>query len=323
MRKSRLFLALSLLVAASMMLAACGGAATEAPVVEPIEPTDEPMEPTEEPMPDLGTAENPVVWVLTPSQDTQTVLSGAEGIAEYVEQQTGIVIDSFVATDYTSQVEAMCSGEAHMGAINTFGYVRAADRGCADAALASVRFGASTYAGQIITQAGSDITGIEDMAGRSFCRPDPGSTSGWVIPSLLLLGAGIDPEADLSEIIDAGGHDAVVIAVYNGDCDAGSTFVDARTNVEEDFTDVREKVIVVQETAPIPNDSIAFTPDFPEELRTQIVDALMSLNDTDDGVEMLNGLFSWAGLIEIDDTFYDGFRQQLEAAGLTAEEFAD
>jgi len=327
MRKSRLFFALSLLVAASMVLAACGGATTEAPPVieEPVEePIEEPVEePVEEPMAELGTAENPVVWVLTPSQDTQAVLAGAEGLAEYVEQETGIVIDTFVATDYTSQVEAMCSGEAHMGAINTFGYVRAADRGCADAALASVRFGASTYAGQIITQAGSDITGIEDMAGRSFCRPDPGSTSGWVIPSLLLLGAGIDPEADLSEIIDAGGHDAVVIAVYNGDCDAGSTFVDARTNVEEDFPDVREKVIVVQETAPIPNDSIAFAPDVPEALRTQIVDALMSLNDSEDGVALLNGLFSWAGLIEIDDTFYDGFRQQLEAAGLTAEEFAD
>jgi hypothetical protein len=46
----------------------------------------------------------------------------------------------------------------------------------------------------------------------------------------------------------------------------------------------------------------------------------MTLNDTDEGVELLNGLFSWAGLVEIEDSFYDGFRQQLEAAGLTIEE---
>jgi phosphonate transport system substrate-binding protein len=328
MKNNRLFLALSLLVVTSMLLVACGGAATTAapqPTEEPMaEPTEEPMvEPTEEPMePALGTADNPVVWVLTPSQDTQTVLSGAEGIAQYVEDQTGIVIDSFVATDYTSQVEAMCSGEADMGAINTFGYVRAADRGCADAALASERFGSTTYAGQIITQAGSDIQGIEDLAGKTFCRPDPGSTSGWIIPSLLMLGAGIDPEADLAEIVDAGGHDAVVIAVYNGDCDAGSTFVDARSNVEEDFPDVNEKVVVVQETAAIPNDSVAFTPDFPADLRQQIVDSLVSLKDTDAGVELLHGLFSWDALVQIDDSFYDGFRQQLEAAGMTAEDIA-
>ncbi|MGA9533626.1 MAG: PhnD/SsuA/transferrin family substrate-binding protein, partial [Anaerolineales bacterium] len=154
MRNNRLFLALSLLVVTSMLLVACGGAATTAapqPTDEPMaEPTEAMAEPTEEPMePALGTADNPVVWVLTPSQDTQTVLAGAEGIAQYIEDQTGIVIDSFVATDYTSQVEAMCSGEADMGAINTFGYVRAADRGCADAALASERFGSTSYAGQI------------------------------------------------------------------------------------------------------------------------------------------------------------------------------
>jgi phosphonate transport system substrate-binding protein len=282
----------------SLVLGACGGGADET----------------------LGTAENPIIWILTPSQDTEVVLAGAEGITQYIEDETGIVIDAIVATDYTAQVEALCSGEAQMGAINTFGYVRAAERECVDAALASSRFGSTTYAGQIITQAGSDITGIGDLAGRTFCRPDPGSTSGWVIPSLLMLEAGIDPEADLAEIVDAGGHDAVVISVYNGDCDAGSTFDDARSTVSEDFPDVNEKVIVVQTTAPIPNDSIAFVMDFPAEMRTEIVAALMTLNDTDEGVELLNGLFSWAGLVEIEDTFYDGFRQQLEAAGITVDE---
>jgi phosphonate transport system substrate-binding protein len=319
-------MALSLILVLSMVLGACQ-TATEEPEAQETEEemmeTEEPMA-TEEPMYDdtLGTAENPIIWILTPSQDTEVVLAGAEGITQYIEDETGIVIDAVVATDYTAQVEALCSGEAQMGAINTFGYVRAAERGCVDAALASSRFGSTTYAGEIITQAGSDITGIADLAGKTFCRPDPGSTSGWVIPSLLMLEAGIDPEADLAEIVDTGGHDAVVIAVYNGDCDAGSVFDDARSTVSEDFPDVNEKVIVVQTTAAIPNDSIAFVTDFPADLRAQIVTALMTLNDSDEGVELLNGLFSWAGLVEIDDSFYDGFRQQLEAAGITIDELS-
>jgi basic membrane protein A and related proteins len=270
---------------------------------------------------DLGTEENPIIWVLTPSQDTQKVIAGAEPIAAYIEEETGLVVKPIIPTDYTAQQEAMCSEEAHMAALNTFGYVRSKERGCADAALASARYGSTSYAGQIITQAGSDVESIEDLAGKTFCRPDPESTSGWVIPSLLMLGVGIDPEADLEQIIDAGGHDAVVISVYNGDCDAGSTFEDARSNVEEEFTDVMEKVVVVEVTAPIPNDNISFRPDFPEEMRAKIVEALLKLNDTEEGVELLNGLFSWSGLEAIDDTFYDGFRQQLEAAGLTIEEF--
>ncbi len=326
--KNRLFFVLSLLAAIALVLAACGGAAPEEPTPAP--PTEPPTQPpptdpppTEPMEPELGTADNPVVWILTPSQDTEVVLAGAEAIAQHIEDQTGIVINSVVATDFTAQVEAICSGEAQMAAINTFGYVRAAERGCVDAALASERFGATTYAGQIITQAGSDISSIADVAGKTFCRPDPGSTSGWVIPSLLMYEAGIDPEADLAEIVDAGGHDGVVVAVYNGDCDAGSTFEDARGLVEDDFPDVLEKVVVVQTTAPIPNDSVAFRPDFPAEMRDQIVAALLMLNETDEGVELLNGLFSWAGLVEIDDTFYDGFRQQLEAAGQTIDDLSN
>ncbi|MFP3854073.1 MAG: phosphate/phosphite/phosphonate ABC transporter substrate-binding protein [Anaerolineales bacterium] len=336
MRKNRLFFALSLLIAASMILAACGGAATEAPapteapLEEPTEapmeePTEEPMEePTEEPMETaLGTEENPIVWVLTPSQDTQAVISGAEGLTQHIEDETGIVIDAFVATDFTAQVEALCSEEAQMGAINTFGYLRANSRDCAEVELASVRFGSTSYAGQLITQAGSGIESVEDLPGKTFCRPDPGSTSGWVIPSLSMLAAGIDPEADLAEIVDVGGHDSVVISVYNGDCDAGSSFEDARDNVAEEFPDVYEEVVVFATSPPIPNDNISFHPSVPQDIRDQIADALLQLNETEEGVEMLNSLYSWSGLEEVEDSFYDGFRQQLEAAGMTIDEFVE
>lgn len=298
MHRKRLYVMLGLLAAAALLLAACGQQA-------PAEP-------------ELGTEENPVTWVLTPSQDTQAVLSGAEDIAQHVEDETGIVIESFVATDYTAQVEAMCGEEAEMGAINTFGYVRASERGCADAALVSVRFGSPTYSGQLNVRADADIGGWGDLAGATFCRPDPGSTSGWIIPTLEMQAAGVNPDSDLDQIVDAGGHDGVIIAIYNGDCDAGASFVDARVIVEEDFPDVNEQVAVVSETDAIPNDTIAFHPDFPEDLRQQIVDALLQLNETEEGVETLNGLFSWEGLQEVDDGFYDGFRQKLDAAGVEA-----
>ncbi len=329
MRRNRLFVVFSLLIAASMVLAACGGAAAtptaapEEPMEEPTEPMEE--EPTEAPMEEaaLGTEENPITWVLTPSQDTQAVISGAEGLTQYIEDETGIVIESFVATDFTAQVEALCSEEAQMGAINTFGYLRANARGCAEVALASVRFGSTSYAGQLITQAGSGIEEVTDLAGTTFCRPDPGSTSGWVIPSLAMQAEGLNPNEDLAEVVDVGGHDAVVIAVLNGDCDAGSTFEDARDTVAEEFPDVYEEVVVFRTSPPIPNDNISFHPSVPQDIRDQITDALLQLNDTEEGVAMLNDLYSWGGLERVEDSFYDGFRQQLEAAGMTIEEFVE
>jgi len=269
---------------------------------------------------ELGTEENPIVWVLVPSQDTQVVLTGAEEIAQVFEDETGLIVVPEITSDYTAALEAMCSGEAHMGALNTFNYVVAKARDCADVALASVRFGSTFYQGQLVTRPDTGIESVADLAGKTFCRPDPTSTSGWVIPSIDMQANGIDPENDLAEIVDAGGHDGVIIAVYNGDCEAGSTFVDARTNVEEDFPDVMDKVIVLSQSPPIPNDTISFLPDLDPEIRAALVAAFLELASTEEGLEVLDSVYSWSGMEETDDSFYDGFRQQLEAAGIDFEE---
>jgi phosphonate transport system substrate-binding protein len=270
--------------------------------------------------PATGSEADPIIWALVPSQDADAVLAGAQEIAAHIEAETGLIVEPVVTTDFSAAVEAMCNGEADMGALNTFNYVLAHERGCADVGLVSVRFGSNFYAGQIITRPDTGIMGVADLAGHTFCRPDPTSTSGWVIPSIAMQAEGLDPETDLAEIVDAGGHDGVVVAVYNGDCDAGSTFVDARSNVEEDYPDVMDAVIVVAESAPIPNDTISFSPNLPADVVQQLTDALLSLQDTDAGLEVLNTVYSWSGLEATDDSFYDGFRQQLEAAGMNIED---
>jgi phosphonate transport system substrate-binding protein len=162
----KIFLLISILIVASMVLAACAPAAT---------PTVEPTKPPEPEEIELGTEDNPIVWVLVPSQDTQVVLTGADEIAAVIEEETGLIVEPLITTDFTGAVEAMCSGEAHMGALNTFNYVLANARGCADVGLASVRYGASFYQGQLVTRADSGITSVADFAGKTFCRPDPTS----------------------------------------------------------------------------------------------------------------------------------------------------
>jgi phosphonate transport system substrate-binding protein len=277
-------------------------------------------EPTEEPM-TLGTEDDPIVMSFVPSGDADAVIASADAITEALSEATGLVIEANVPTSYVGSIEAMCAGEAHIGTLNTFSYVVAAERGCADVAVASTRFGSPTYTGQMIARADSGIATIEDLAGKTFCRVDEFSTSGWIIPSITMRAAGVDPDTDLTEIVDAGGHPDVVRAVYNGDCDAGATFVDARTNVQEELADVMEVVVVFAESDAIPNDTVSFIPDFPEEMRTQIVEALLAMTENPDQLQMLNDLYRWEGLVEVDDTFYDGFRQLLEASGVNVEDF--
>ena len=210
-----------------------------------------------------------------------------------------------------------------MASLNTFSYVLAHERCGVDAELVAVRFGSPVYNGQIIARVDSDIDSVEDLAGMTFCRPDPLSTSGWIIPSLTMRANGIDPDTDLAEVVDAGSHDAVVAAVYNGDCDAGATYVDARGSIEEDYADVMEEVKVVAVSADIPNDGVQFIPEIDEELKNTIVNGLLAVAETEAGQDALDTAYSWGGLAEQGDSFYDPFRQVLQASGLDIEDLQE
>ncbi|MEA3350606.1 MAG: phosphate/phosphite/phosphonate ABC transporter substrate-binding protein [Chloroflexota bacterium] len=278
--------------------------------------------PEEEEVVTLGTEENPIVWGVVPSGETERVVSGFEEVAALIYEETGLVIEPFVATEYAGVIEAMCSepAKAHMASLATFAYILAADNGCAEAALVATRFGSAVYNGQIFVRADSGIESIEDLAGKTFCRSDPLSTSGWIIPSITMKAAGVDPDTDLTQIVDAGSHDASVAGVYNGDCDAGASYVDARGRIEEDYPDVMDVITVINISADIPNDGVQFVAGFDEDIQAQIVDALLAIAETEAGQAALDTAYQWGGLEAHDDTFYDAFRQVLDAAGVSPED---
>ncbi len=268
---------------------------------------------------ELGTEENPIVWAFVPSGEMERVAAGAQSVADLLHDKTGLYFTTNVATEYAGVIGALSSDppEAQMASLATFAYVLAADRGVVEAALVSLRYGSPTYNGQIIVRADSGISSVGELKGKTFGRPDPLSTSGWIIPMLTMRAAGINPETDLDEIVDAGSHDSVVAAVYNGDIDAGATYVDARSRIEDDHPDVMEKVVVIEVTTDIPNDGVQFSPIVPDDMRKKIVAALLEIAQTEEGKDALKTAYQWSGLEEYDDTFYDPFRQVLQASGMS------
>lgn len=294
--------------------------ATEEPVVEETE--EMAVEETEWVDNTLGTEENPLIWAIVPSGQIEDILEGFYAITDIIYQETGLVIEAFVATEYAGVIEALSTDppKAHIASLATFAYLVAAERGVAEAELVSVRFGSPSYQGEILARADSGIDSIDDLKGTTFCRPDPYSTSGWIIPSITMVAAGIDPERDL-EILDAGGHDGVVAAIYNGDCDAGSAFVDARVILEEDYPDVMERVIVISETVDIPNDGVQYHPSVPRQVRDQINAVLLNCSYIDGCVDALDLGFWWTELGLYGDDFYDPFRNVLSAAGVDIADF--
>jgi len=272
--------------------------------------------------PELGSEENPIIWALVPSGETQEIVAGADDLVAMLEEETGFFFESVVATDYSGVIEALASDPpaAHMAALNTFGAILAAERGVAEVSLVAVRRGRAFYDGQIVAAADSGITSLADLEGRTFARPDPNSTSGWIVPQIVLAAAGVDPASDV-EVLDAGSHPAVISAVYSGSADAGASYIDARAAIQDDNPDVMDKVVVIEEFGPIPNDGIQFSTQMDPEMVETITQAFLDIAATEEGAAAMDSVYSWNEVVRQGDDFYDPFRQILEASGFDIESF--
>jgi len=258
---------------------------------------------------ELGTEENPIILSFVPSGDTPDIIASADVIADFLSEKTGYVIKGNVATSYSAVIEAMGTGKAHMGTLATFAYILAHEKYGVDCALVSARYG-------------TGITKLEDLKGKTMCWVDATSASGYIVPKIMVMAAGVDPDKDLAQQTEVGSHDGVALAVYQGDCDAGACYIDARDKIEDDYPDVKEKTIVIAESPEIPNDGLQFIKDFPPEMRENIVTAFLEIMDTEEGVEAMGKAYGWAAVVEKDDSFYDGFRAVLDASGIDVEELA-
>ena len=170
---------------------------------------------------DLGSEDNPIQVFFVPSAEAQVIVTGGDVMAQALETATGLHFEVTVPTSYAATVEAMCAApDESMGFIPAAGYVIASNRCGVEVEAAAVRFGWPVYWAQYIVRRDSDIYTFGDLAGKTWAYGDPGSTSGFIVPSVELQAAGIEPGATL----ETGGHTQTVRAVYTGDADFGTTF---------------------------------------------------------------------------------------------------
>lgn len=265
----------------------------------------------------LGAEGNPIIWALVPSGNTQELLAGADRVIDLLEARTGYRIEAVIADDYAEVIAAIDSDPpaAHMAAMNPLGAIIASDRGAAEVALVSLRNGLPYYEGQIVAAAESGIAELSGIAGTVFARVDPTSVSGWIIPQIVLLAAGIDPAEDI-QLLDAGSHPAVVQAVASGVAAAGATYVDARNEVTEDIPEVMDRVDVITTFGPIPNDGIQLSTAIPAEVGDAIVQAFLDIASTEEGAAAIAEVYDWNDLVPQNDDFYDPLREIIEASGI-------
>jgi phosphonate transport system substrate-binding protein len=276
-----------------------------------------------------GSASNPINMAFVPSADSQKVLASGEPLAKLLTDATNLQFKVSVPTSYTTVIEAMGSNQVDVGWLAPFAYVLAHDRNQSQVILASVRQGSKTYRSQIVVRADSGINNIDELRGKKFAFVDPASASGFLFPNAMLATRGIDYKTFFSDTIFAGGHDKVIIAVYNKQVDGGATFgqnidsgppTDARTLVTGTISDVMTAIKPIGQTDPIPNDTVSVRRGLDDNLVRLIRDGLLYVQSTPDGQAALRALYGIDGLAVAEDRDYDSVRNAAKALNLDLEQ---
>jgi phosphonate transport system substrate-binding protein len=265
-----------------------------------------------------------------PSVEAGALVEDIQPLSDHLTEYLGIPVEGFVSTDYAALVTAMETGQAHIGVLPPFGLVQAVDRAGAELLLQSDRFGSTTYHTQFMTTDAAKYCAddpVENMRiyndaevtvlncnGTARANEDspegpiglealeavePGTTvsfveqasaSGYIFPATVFATMGIDPETDI-EALFAGGHDASVIAICEGQAEIGVSFDDARPQAVTDC-DVPGTVVTFAFGPEIPNDGVAVSGELSDELTAAIKAGLLDFASTPEGVAVLESIYN-------------------------------
>ncbi len=326
-------------------------APTEAPTVAPTEaPT---VAPTVVPTPlpeakcdvlpnvptvaagELGSPDKPITITYVPSGDTGKITKAGTAIADCLSKMTGLSFQIEVGTSFGASIEALGAEKAQIGFLNTFSALLAEQKYGVFPVLVAIRKYNSNdvdpdkalagepepfYKAQFIASTASGIKSFADLKGKTFCFVEPNSTSGYIVPRIILKANGIDPDKDFKATQNAGSHNNVAIAVYKGDCDAGVTYVniltDTTANLAATYPDIAEKVVPFAVSDRIPNDGMQFIKTLDPKLQQVVVDGMLAMIADPGGKATIKSLYNYDNFQKVEPTFYNDFAAVLRAAGV-------
>ena len=219
-----------------------------------------------------------LVVALLPDESANTVIQNNKGLETYLENKLNKDVELFVSTDYSSMIEVASKGRLDLAYFGPLSYVLAKTKSDIEPFAALEKNGETTYKAVVIGNAESGINSYEKIEGKIMAYGDQASTSSHLIPKSMLMEKGLTPGENYEEVF-AGAHDAVAVAVANGNAQAGGLSKPIFNALIEKGTIDKNKVIVIAESKPFPQYPWTMRSDLKPELKTQIQQAFLELED--------------------------------------------
>jgi len=254
---------------------------------------------------------------LLPDENANELIQKNEPLKRYLEGRLNKRVQLVVTADYSSMIEAMRRGRLELAYFGPLSYLLAKSKAQIEpfAALEEAP-GDITYRALVIANRDSGVDSLEDARGKQVAFGDPASTSSHLIPRAMLAERGLDAGDDYEPNF-VGAHDAVALAVQNGNAEVGGL---SKPNFEllvEQGTIDASKVRVLATSKPYPNYPWTMQASLAPELKRRIRNAFIGLKDP----EVLGPLGA-VGYGPVRDSDYDVIRRLIKPAGLELEQLA-
>ena len=201
-------------------------------------------------------------------------------LSDCLEKRLRVKVELISASTYQGVITAMGNDQLEFAYLGPKSYIEAAKRAKAEALLVELnKEGERGYRSVFIVPAASPMQSIKDAKGKKLAFTDINSTSGYLIPTMIVLDTtGKSAEDFFSQVTFSGSHTNSLVQVAAGEVDiAAVSDLDMNKALEKGLVK-SEAVRTVHSSELIPGSPMVARRDIPESLKRAFVEALMSLN---------------------------------------------
>jgi len=224
----------------------------------------------------------------------------------FLEEALGRDVEFLRRYNYGEVVQLALRGQVDFAWVCGYLYVNHHD--VLDLLAAPVFNGSPRYQSYLIVPVADTSTrGLADLAGGIFAFSDPSSNSGWLYPEALLRRNGTRAEQHFQRTFYTWGHRRVVEAVAHGLADGGAVdgyIWETLARMEPALT---EGTRIVNRSDAFGFPPIVATPAASPELRRAMLDALLAMDRSGRGREVLGNL-NLDGFTVVDSSLYESIR---------------
>lgn len=256
-----------------------------------------------------------------------------ECMVEQLGEKLGVPVELYPASDYAGVMQGLVAGQLDAASLGASGYagIYLQDPEAVEPIFVALENdGSDGYYAMMYAKADSGIESIEDMQGKSLAFADPNSTSGYLVPKAELEASEINIEEYFSSTGFGGGHEQAVVAVLNGQYDAGVTWTSGvgeeaegfsrgalRSMVDKDLLDMSDLRIIWKSNL-IPNGPWVLRKNAPQAAKDIAIDWMETLKDTDYECYINVSQGEGQGFKRVDHSFFENVvemrRRELEGS---------